>query len=84
MRAPMRFDELPAAQRRLKLLEICASEEGLWLNCDNGLSTDHADVRWLLRKAYIKLGRSRPGTRSRMTKGFTTPSGNAAHRAGKF
>jgi len=63
----VRFDDLPTAHRRLKILDACAREEGLPLNCESSLRTDNADIKWLLRKVYIELRRTRPGTKSRMT-----------------
>jgi hypothetical protein len=76
------FDDLPAAQRRLRILTLCSSDEGLPINCENGPSSEDVDIKWLLRKSYIELRRTKPGSRSRVTKAFATPSGLAAQVGG--
>lgn len=78
------FDDLPAAERRLRILAFCAADEGLRVNCESGFSSEDADMKWLLRKCYIELRRTRPGSLSRATKAYATTSGVAAQVSGKL
>lgn len=79
-----RFDDLPAAQRRQQIFGLCSADEGMPVNCESALRSDDTDVQWLLRKSYIELRRSHPGSRSRITKAFATPAGLAAQANGKL